>query len=305
MALRIPDYYPAPPVQPSVINHASGSFGGGGLNVGAAGRTGVKIKKPAAPAPASRPSVAANGRTGVKIKKPVTQPTTNHISGSFTPAPKPTVKSSAVMTPIKSAQSAGADQSTSQTSISPMLVTPQAVAPAPAPVPTTETITIPDAKADAAYQQQVAALAQALTDYQSQNNLARTQYNQQYDDNLRQMGFVNNAWDTQGQGQYGQDFRANQGDFAGRGAYNSGVYANAVQDLGLAYSNMKSGLSNARDRFLGTQDLAMQQYQNQNNTSRQAALSDAVARIAAQYGLDLSQVPQGTGPKQLTRPIGG
>lgn len=171
--------------------------------------------------------------------------------------------------------------------------------------PTTETIQIPDATADSTYQQQVAALARALTNYQAQQNLALGQYNQNYNNNLRDLGWnTSTGWDPTGQGAYGQTFGANEGDFAGRGAYNSGQYLESVGDINNAFGQQKTAMDNALSQYQATQQLAGNQYQEQNTLDKQNALQNAVSRIAAQYGVDLNTVPQGTGTKTLTRPIG-
>jgi hypothetical protein len=224
------------------------------------------------------------------------------IQGQYSPASTSTQQQSINNT--KTSQATGANQSSSQTSTPPAAPTNDASAPAPAPAPAMETITIPDAKVDPVYQQQVASLAQALTDFQAQQQLARTQYQGGYDQTLRGLGYGPNGFDPRGQGSYGQDYQSNEGDFAGRGAFYSGIYGQSVADLNNAYNQQKTGLDTARQNYLDAQNLAGTQYGNQNNLSQQAALNDAIARIAAQYGVDLNQVPTGTGSSTITRPVG-
>lgn len=299
MAPRIPDLYapssggsnasrskPLPPIAP-------------------AGPRGVRVRQPA-PRQPSRISVAANGRTGVKIKAPTysgeRQRTVSGQRSRPVVQPKSTAPTYSTAMATPTTYSAPVQQSVMQPSLAVPTETP-----APSPIPTTETITIPDAKADATYQQQVADLARALTNYQAQQALAKSQYDQNYGQNLTDLGFDTgtNSWDQNGQGAFGQTFRSNEGDFAGRGAYWSGQYGKAVGDLTNAFDRQRTGLTNARDQYLSAQQMAGTQYGEQNTIDKQRALSDAVSRIAAQYGLDMSQVPQGTGAKTITRPIGG
>jgi hypothetical protein len=167
-------------------------------------------------------------------------------------------------------------------------------------------ITVPDASQDAVYQQQIAQFAQQLTDYQAAQDLATQQYNAQYDTNLNRLGWNDKTgWDQAQNGvtSYAKDFNNDTGDFAGRGAYWSGAYANSIGDLTNQYNQQKSDLATGKQNYGDTQLQALTGYQDANTQSQQAALSDATARIAAKYGIDAAQVPVSGGAKKMTVPV--
>lgn len=179
-------------------------------------------------------------------------------------------------------------------------------APVEPPPPVMQDITIPDAAADTNYQKTVADLARAAVDYKAQQGLQRSQYDTQYNDAERRMG-----WD-QGLGQfnrhnpgaYSDSMNADEGDFAGRGMIYSGAYGQSVGDINRDFGDRKSSLDTARADNVDTQNQALSSFTGQQDATRNAAMTDAVAKIAAQLGVSLGDVPQGTGSKVIQRPVG-
>ena len=162
-------------------------------------------------------------------------------------------------------------------------------------------VLIPDAKADTTYQKTVADLARALTDYQSQQNLARTQYDTSYNDAQRRMGWTPDAadptkgsWNKSTGTAYGDAMYTNDNDFAGRGTVYSGVYANANANIGNDFADRKTALDTARKNDVDTQAMALQSFKGTQEATQNAALTDAVAKLASKYGIELGEVPQGT-----------
>lgn len=170
-------------------------------------------------------------------------------------------------------------------------------------------IEVPDPMADATYQRQTSELARAMADFKAQQNLAKAQYETQYGMGLRRLGWdqfagratgFGNAktpegggWSRELPGAYAQSYDANEGDFAGRGMYNSGLYTRAVSDLNEDFTDRKNTMDVARTDWNATQALNLKNTESSQETIRQSALTDAVARIAAQYGVNLSDVTPG------------
>lgn len=164
---------------------------------------------------------------------------------------------------------------------------------------TIDEVIVPDARSSPVYQQQVAQLAQALSNFRSSQSLAKNQYLDQYQGNLHEMGWnpQKDMWMEEGPGAFANDWQNNEGGFAGRGTYYSGPHIEASQDLTQNYNEQKTDMDQARNRFVQNQQAALAQMQQQNQLARQRALADAVARIAAQQGVSFSDVP---GSKQVT-----
>jgi len=195
------------------------------------------------------------------------------------------------------------------------------VAPAPPP-PVMETIDIPDAKQDLGYQKTVADLARAKADFLAQQKLVRDQYDRQFGDAKRRMGFLpkaqakrfaapqglvagagaDEAWSLDpSQGAYGEALYGNENDFAGRGVLRSGMFAQAQNDIGNDFTDRLNTLLQGRKESTDTQDVAKNAFTGQQDAMDKAALTDAVNKIAAKYAITLGEVPQGTGGKQITR----
>lgn len=153
---------------------------------------------------------------------------------------------------------------------------------------------IPDVASDATYQQQKAELMKALADYQAQMGLANSQYDTNYSDSLRHMGWNGSGFDRNNmQGLYGQALSDNQNDFGARGLLNSGQFAAADSNLNNQFADRKTSADTARQQFLDTQNQGFQNYKGQNDLAVLAAQREAAARLAAQYGVGLSAVPIG------------
>jgi hypothetical protein len=185
-----------------------------------------------------------------------------------------------------------------------------------------ETINIPDAKTDDIYQQTVANLARAKAGFQAQQKLTRDQYDRQFGDAKRRMGFLkqneakrfaapgqlkggvaaDEVWSLDpNQGAYGEALYGNENDFAGRGILRSGMFAQAQNNIGNEFTDRLNTLLQGRQESVDTQGQALNAFQGEQDASDRAALQDAVNKIAAKYQLAITDVPQGTGVKQITR----
>jgi len=173
-----------------------------------------------------------------------------------------------------------------------------------APPAAMETITIPDAEQDEFYKQKVTDLARALTDFKAQQGLARSQYDVGFGDAKRRMGWdeTGGRFDRARPGAYGESVTANENDFAGRGLMRSGAFVQSMGDIDRDFLDRKTSLDTARNDNVNTQAQALGTFSGSQDAARQAALSDAVARIASKYGIELGAVPKGA-TSQITRQV--
>lgn len=158
-----------------------------------------------------------------------------------------------------------------------------------------ERITIPDARADVNYKCTIGDLARAMGDFTAQQRLQRRQYDFGVNDAKRRMGYVvpQKRFDANRPGAYGESYRANAGDFGGRGALHSSAYLNSLGDINRDFNDRRTALDTARNDNVNTQTQARSTFANSQAAVKNAALTDAIAGIAARYGINPSAVPQG------------
>ena len=83
----------------------------------------------------------------------------------------------------------------------------------------------------------------------------------------------------------------------------SGAFLQSMGDIDRDFLDRKTSLDTARNDNVNTQTQALTSFAGSHDAARQAAMSDAVARIASKYGIDLSAVPKGSS-SQITRQVG-
>jgi hypothetical protein len=168
-------------------------------------------------------------------------------------------------------------------------------APPPPPQPVMEDLTIPDPLADPTFQKQKAQLAAAKADFDASQGLARSQYDNTMGTSMRQLGWRDGVgFDPNARGTaYGTAFEGNQGDFSGRGLLHSGSYAQANADLGQDFNDRRSGMLNQQKDFRDTQDLTSRNFQGQQKSVEEEALSNAIQAIVAKYSVNNDQVTPG------------
>lgn len=245
----------------------SGSYGAVVPGQGSGGSSGVYT--PPTPTPPPPPSAAQQA-----ILNTQAQTRTNIANGSYVPG--------AQVGPSEATKAAMAAQ---------------AATPAPAAAPAMRDIAIPDPAADATYQAQKSSLMKALADYQNNQTLASNQYDTNYNDSLHKLGWEGDAakggFGTANAGAYAQSLGDNTSDYASRGLGHSSAMADSLGMVNKQFGDQKAGLDRAHGDFGNTQDAALTQYQNQNSATDHTDLLDAISRIAAQKGVDLSQVTPG------------
>jgi hypothetical protein len=103
-----------------------------------------------------------------------------------------------------------------------------------------------------------------------------------------------NDFDRKRPGAFGESIGANEGDFAGRGMIYSGLYGAADSDIRRDFADRKTSLDTARNDNVATQGQALSAFEGQQGATDQAALTDAVAKLAAKYGIGNAEVPIGS-----------
>ena len=181
-----------------------------------------------------------------------------------------------------------------------------------APAPVMEDITIPDPLENPTYQKQKAELARARADFDAQQGLARSQYNASFDDAQRQLGWRSAVprvgiqaqlrgegndeagFDPRAQGTaYGDSYQGNEGDFAGRGLFNSGLFAQSVSNLNQNFNDRRGTALRDKKSYEDTQDLNKKNFYGQQDSADLAAREDAINSIIQQYGVSRDQVIPG------------
>jgi hypothetical protein len=257
----------------------------------------AQVKKPLAPAKSAPAKPTANQAARTKAAAAPAQPAkTNSYAGTAKPVSygsAPSQVSSWGGTNDTMNPGGGGGGAAS-------FAAPAEIAP---PVPTTETITIPDAMADPTYQQQQTELARQMADFRAQQDLADAQYTGSYNQTTRKLGRNGDKWDpTLQNGQYGETVAANTNDFAGRGLYNSGEFAKSQSNVDADFNSRLGEIDRARTDFKDTAALGARNMESNQEVVRQQALAQAVAGIAAKYGINLDEVGKGS-TRQITRAI--
>lgn len=144
-------------------------------------------------------------------------------------------------------------------------------APPPPPKPPTNAAYL---GSDTTYQRQAAAYKKALTDFQAEQGLSRTDYDTSYQNQRRDIGLSKT------------DALTNmQNDYASRGLLRSSLYNTDVGQLNQQYQNQYTDLDKQRTGFL---DQLMQQltgFRNEQSTQSQNAMAEALRRKAEKYNL--------------------
>lgn len=178
--------------------------------------------------------------------------------------------------------------------------------------PALENLTIPDPLAQPAYQRAKAEMNRARGDFDAQQALAKSQYDAAFDDSQRQLGWRSAiprlglsavlkgagndeaGFDPNAQGTaYGDAYSANQGDFAGRGLFNSGLYLQALSNMNSNFNDRRASALRDQKDWRDTQDLNKKNFYGQQDAADAAAQEDAISAIMASMGVGRDQVTPG------------
>lgn len=145
-----------------------------------------------------------------------------------------------------------------------------AAPPKPAPPPGNATWL----RSDSTYQRQLAAYAKALSDFQAEQGLSRTDYDTNYQNTRRDIGLAQ----TEAAGDL-------QNDYAARGLLKSNLYSTALGDLNSQYRNQYTDLDKQRTAFLDSLAQQFTGYKNDQSVQQQNAMNEALRRRAERYNL--------------------
>jgi len=178
--------------------------------------------------------------------------------------------------------------------------------------PVMQDVTIPDPLASEPYKRAKAEMLRARGDFDAQQQLARGQYDATFDDAQRQMGWRSAVprtglralqagagndeagFDPGAQGTaYGDAYGANQGDFAGRGLFNSGLYLQALSNMNGQFNDRRNSSLRDQKDWRDTQSLNQRNFYGQQEAADAAAQEDAIGSIMAQLGVGRDQVIPG------------
>lgn len=173
-------------------------------------------------------------------------------------------------------------------------------------------ITVPDPLAQESYKRAKAEMLRARGDFDAQQNLARSQYDASFNDAQRQLGWreaiprvglaklqkgegnEGAGFDPNAQGTaYGDAYQANAGDFAGRGMFNSGLYAQAVSNVNNQFTDRRNSALRDQKDWRDTQELNKKNFYGQQDAADLAAQEDAIGQIMASLGVTRDQVTPG------------
>lgn len=145
---------------------------------------------------------------------------------------------------------------------------------------------------DSAYQTQLAALKGALERYISDSTLQKTNYQNDYNTSLRDLGYTEGLNGAPGQWNWndmttasGKAYQNQLNDFASRGMLQSQGYADANNDLQRMLQQQYGQMSTNKNNFMTDLERQLANYKAENTSSQQSARAESIARRAAQYGL--------------------
>jgi hypothetical protein len=129
-------------------------------------------------------------------------------------------------------------------------------------------------RSDTTYQQQMAAYAKALADYQAEQGVSRTDYNTNYQNTRRDVGLAKT------------DALSNlENDYAARGLLKSSLYNTDVGKLNQQYQNQYNDLDKQRVDFLAGLSQQLGSFRNEQSVQQQNAQQEALRRRAEKYNL--------------------
>jgi len=129
-------------------------------------------------------------------------------------------------------------------------------------------------RSDTVYQQQMAAYAKALADYQADQTLQRGDYEKTYQQNYRDIGLAKT-----------DALKNLENDYAARGLLRSSLYNTDVGELNQQYQNQYNDLAGQRTSFLDQLGQGLVGFKNEQATQQQQAMQEALRRRAEKYNL--------------------
>lgn len=150
---------------------------------------------------------------------------------------------------------------------------------------------------DANYQAELAGYAASLAAAKQALSANRTQYDTDYLQTLKNLGWSSNGltandaatadqggnWDPNNMlGAYGQGYNNLRNDYAGRGLMTSSFYGDALGNFGTDFNNQLKNLVGQRQNSVNNQNSQEQQALNDYTNAQTRARQSSLARAAAQ-----------------------
>lgn len=144
---------------------------------------------------------------------------------------------------------------------------------------------------DSAYADQVASTQRSLADTLADSQKQRRDYDTSYNDDLRQLGWNGQGWNTADPlTQSGKAFSGQTNDFAARGMLQSTGYGDAITNTTRQFNQQVSDAAQARTQYDSGLDSLDAANQAQTQDSITQAKRAAIARKSAQYAVAASGV---------------
>lgn len=141
---------------------------------------------------------------------------------------------------------------------------------------------------DGGYQTQLSALQGALQRYLADSDFQRTNYQTDYNQSLRDLGYDEGAkawnWDDKLTAS-GRGYQDQLDDFGSRGMLQSSGYADAYQELQRMLGQQYDSVQGAKTNFMTDMDNQTANFKGENTANQQAARAEAINRRQAQYAL--------------------
>ena len=141
---------------------------------------------------------------------------------------------------------------------------------------------------DGGYQTQLSALQGALQRYLADSDFQRTNYQTDYNQSLRDLGYDEGAkawnWDDKLTAS-GRGYQNQLDDFGSRGMLQSSGYADAYQELQRMLGQQYESVQGAKTNFMTDMDNQTANFKGENTANQQAARAEAINRRQAQYAL--------------------
>jgi hypothetical protein len=138
------------------------------------------------------------------------------------------------------------------------------------------------------------ALDRALKDYESQYTTDVGNYDRDYNEGLRNLGWRDQdpgepqtmGWDWNDiLSSSGRAYQNQTNDFANRGMLQSQGYLDAQRLLERSLNDQRGAMETGRTDFMGDMGRRKAEFTNQDTLARQQARAESAARRAAEYGI--------------------
>jgi len=233
--------------------------------------------------------------TGVSTRGTVIRPTSPKKA-----APAAPVYHAPAYTP-PSSSGGGGGNSSSVGSFTTTRVVPAAAPAAAVPAAPVIPKVDPNAyKSDASYIAQLAALNAARQNYETDDTNKISQYNTQYADALKNLGWSGAAKGAvddpttagidESKGSWnlndlntasGRGYTNQKNDYAARGLLQSSLYSQAIDNLMRSLNDQNTSLTNSKTSYLGGLSTDKAQFEAQNTYQQEQAKQDAMQRVLA------------------------